>query len=367
LIPLRQQLLNAILAANSFPALPTRQLNPGFSPSHRAETEASGRLDHQLRKNTVTFRYSFNNNREAGGAFNAGALNDASMRGSSFAEDHTLIGGLTSLLGQSTVNDAHFQASTRRVVLRSNQVLGPEIDIVGVARFGRPYDGNLGRHENHFEFADSVTVSKGHHLFKFGGGLDHIHENLQSFDGTGGLYTFLSLPDFAAGRAYQYRQRFGSPSAIQGVTKLSIFAQDHWKLTQHLTADLGLRYDYEKLPGRFNDDANNLAPRLGLAFSPWANWVFRGGFGVFYDRYPLAFLSEALLNDGRTGFEQVVDLGSAATVFLSHSGGSPVSPLAGPISVYQAEPDLRTAYSEQANVGVEHLIFHGDLGVSTYD
>src|SRR5262249_55038639 len=83
-------------------------------------------------------------------------------------------------------------------------------------------------------------------------------------------------------------------------------------------------------------------------------------------RYPLAFLSEALLSDGRTGFEQVVDLGSAATVFQSHSGGSLVSPLAAPISVYQAELNLRTAYSEQANVGAEHLIFRNTTVTATY-
>jgi outer membrane receptor protein involved in Fe transport len=311
--------LNAILATSKFPGLPTRELNPDFSPSHRAETEASGRMDQQFRKNTITFRYSFNNNREAGDAFNAGALNDASMRGSSFAKDHTLTGGFTSLLDQSSINEAHFQTSTRRVVLRSNQTLGPEIDIVGVSQFGHPYEGNLRRNEDHLEIADSVTVSRGHHVFKLGGDVDHIHEEVQSLEGMGGLYTFLTVADFAAGRAYQFRQRFGSPTAILDVTKSGIFAQDHLKLTRNLTADLGIRYDYEQLPGRFNQDGRDLAPRLGLAFSPWANWVFRAGFGIFYDRYPLAFLSEALLNDGTNGFEQIADLNAQRCSFRAEA------------------------------------------------
>jgi hypothetical protein len=154
--------LNNILATGVAPGLPTRQLNPGFSPSHRAETEASGRLDHQFKNSTASLRYSFNNNREAGDAFNSGALNDASVIGSIFTEDHSLIGGVTSVFSQSVVNDAHLQLSTRRVAQRSNQTFGPEVEIVGVARFGRPYDGNLRRHENHVEFSDAVTISRTH-------------------------------------------------------------------------------------------------------------------------------------------------------------------------------------------------------------
>src|SRR5262249_35181667 len=274
--------------------------------------------------------------------------------------------GLNSLLGQSIVNEAHVQVSARRVVLRSHQSLGPEIDIVGIARFGRPYTGNLRRHENHLEFADAVTISKGHHLLKFGGDLDHIHENLQSFDGIGGLYTFLSLSDFAAGRAYQYRQTFGPPAAIAEVSRVAAFAQDHWQLTKTLTADFGIRYDFERLPGRFEEDANNWGPRLGVAFSPSPDWSFKAGFGVFYDRYPLAFLSKALLLDGANGVEQVIDPGSAASLFQISGGGPLGSSLSAPISVYRAEPNLRTAYSEQGNLGAEHMIFRGTTLTVTY-
>lgn len=364
--PASASLVNQVLASNVFPGLPVRQLNPGFSPARRAETEASGRLDRQFAASTATLRYSFNNNREAGDAFNSGGLNDASVRGSVFTEDHTLAGAVTSVLSDTLVNDTRIQVSTRRAVLRSNQKVGPEVDIVGIARFGRPYEGNFHRRENHFEAADSVTVSRNQHLIKFGADMDYIHESLSSSDGNGGLYTFLTIAAFANGNPYQFRQRFGSDNTVLDVAKIAGFVQDHWSLTTNLTADLGLRYDYEHLPEPFNEDANNFAPRVGFAYSPVSTWVFRGGFGIFYDRYPLAFLSRGLLNNGSTGFEQIFDLSQAATIFQNSGGGSLASPQGVPVVVYRADPNIRTSYSEQANAGLEHLLFRKTIVTATY-
>jgi hypothetical protein len=64
--PLLTSLLNNYLAMGAMPRLNTRTLNPGFFPTARAETEASGRLDQQLnRNNSLMLRYAFTNNREA--------------------------------------------------------------------------------------------------------------------------------------------------------------------------------------------------------------------------------------------------------------------------------------------------------------
>jgi hypothetical protein len=364
--PASASLINQVLSTGSFPGIATRQLIPGISRSQRAETEASGRVDRQFTATTATLRYSFNNNREAGDAFNAGALNDASMRGSLFTEDHTFAGGFTSVLNDSLVNEARFQISTRRAVLRSNQELGPEIDIVGVARFGRPYEGNLLRHENHLEVSDSLTISRKQHMIKFGTDMDYVHESVSSLDGNGGLITFLSVADFATGNPYQFRQRFGNRDAVLGVTQIAGFVEDHWIVTPHLIADIGLRYDFEHLPDPFHEDANNFAPRVGLAYSPMSSWIFRGGFGIFYDRYPLAFLSRGLLNNGPNGFEQIFDLRQAVSVFQNSGGGSLSAPEAAPVSVYRTESNLRPSYSEQGNVGLEHLFFRNTTLTATF-
>ena len=64
----------------------------------------------------------------------------------------------------------------------------------------------------------------------------------------------------------------------------ALFLQDHWILNEQAALDAGLRYSGQTLGA-----AANLAPRLGLVFSPGAGGktILRGGIGVFYDRAPL--------------------------------------------------------------------------------
>ncbi|HVH69947.1 MAG TPA: TonB-dependent receptor, partial [Candidatus Dormibacteraeota bacterium] len=63
-------------------------------------------------------------------------------------------------------------------------------------------------------------------------------------------------------------------------TKYAGFVQDHWTFAKRFTIDAGLRYDFEHMPNGFNQDTNNFAPRIGLAYSPSPNWAFRTGFGI---------------------------------------------------------------------------------------
>src|SRR5882762_2850253 len=132
--------INAFLATGAFPGLATRQITTAFSPIARAETEAAGKLDHQLAKNTaLMLRYTFTNNKESGDAFNTNGLIDASARGSSFTSDNALSGSLTTILSSEAVSDLRFQTATRHAFLRTNEPFGPEIDIAGLVTFGRPY------------------------------------------------------------------------------------------------------------------------------------------------------------------------------------------------------------------------------------
>jgi hypothetical protein len=141
------------------------------------------------------------------------------------------------------------------------------------------------------------------------------------------------------------------------VTSFGGFVQDHWSLARQLTVDLGVRYDFERLPAGFNQDTNNVSPRIGLAWSPSPKWVFRAGYGVFFDRYVLATLTRAIEKNGSQAFEQVADGNVAASLFATTQGGPLVAAVSGIApSIFRPDPQMATPYSQQASAGAEYLI-----------
>ena len=358
----------AFSALAAFPRITTRAINPAVFRVARAETEVSGRLDHQIgNKHSLLLKYALTNNREAGDAFNTGGLVDPSGRGSSFIEDQGITGSLTSVLSDNALNSVRFQVSTRRAVLRTSDQIGPEISIAGLVDFGRPYDGNDKRRENHYELADVASLAKGRHLINFGGDLDWIQENVSAYDGFGAVYIFPTLDSFLNGQPDQYRQAFGNPSTHFATPKYSGFIQDHWTLTKRLTIDAGIRYDFEHLPAQFKQDTNDFAPRIGLAYSPSPKWALRAGFGVFFDRYLLAAVNSALEKNGVQAFEQVADGQAATQIFQSELGGSAGSPIPSiRPSIFTADPNLQTSRSEIASAGVERLITNNLTASATF-
>jgi len=360
--------INGVLGAGSFPRIATRTINPALFRTARAETEVSGRLDHHIgNKHSLLLKYALTNNRETGDTFNTGGLVDPSGRGSSFIEDQGVTGSLTSVLSNNLLNSVRVQVSTRRAVLRTADQIEPEISIAGLVDFGRPYDGNGRRRENHYEFVDVVSLAKGRHLFSFGADLDWIRENVSAHDGFGALYVFPNLNAFLNGQPDQYRQAFGNPSTNFATPKYSGFIQDHWTLTRRFTMDVGIRYDFEHLPSQFKHDTNDFAPRIGLAYSPSPNWALRAGFGVFFDRYLLAAVNSALEKNGLQAFEQVADGQAATQIFESELGGSAITPIPSiRPSIFTADPNLQTSRSEIATAGAERLVTRNLTASATF-
>lgn len=66
--------------------------------------------------------------------------------------------------------------------------------------------------------------------------------------------------------------------------EVAVFAQDQWALNDQLAFHAGLRYTAQTL-----GDAVNMAPRVGLVYSPEhsGRTVLRAGFGAFYEHAPL--------------------------------------------------------------------------------
>ena len=89
-------------------------------------------------------------------------------------------------------------------------------------------------------------------------------------------------------------------------------------MSPNFTLNLGVRYDIQKMrasgitnraaslaaagidTGFINNDYDNIAPRIGFAWSPLASgrFVARGGYGMFYGRTPAIALGTAHSNNG---------------------------------------------------------------------
>ena len=199
----------------------------------------------------------------------------------------------------------------------------------------------------------------GHHLLKAGATFNRVSLNADMADGFGGLFSFPSLAAFAAAHPAEYRQAFGATATA--------FAVDHWTVTGKLALDIGARYDFEHLPAGFNQDTNNISPRIGAAYQINSRWVARAGYGIFYDRYVLASLNPVLQKNGVQAFEQVAEGAAAIAILRSVGGAALTAPIAGVApSIYRAASNLGTPYSQQASAAIQHQIGRDLTATASY-
>jgi hypothetical protein len=189
--------------------------------------------------------------------------------------------------------------------------------------------------------------------------INRVSERAVAPDGFGGIYLFGSLGDFFAAQPDSFVQNFGNPATDFAVTSYGGFVQDHWSARPGLTLDLGVRYDFEHLPALFNQDTSNFSPRIGLAYSPGSHWVFRAGYGIFFDRFVLADLNRAIETNGVRSFQQIADGAAAASLFQSAGGESLPTPASGIApSVFRPDARLAASYSQQSSFGIQYLLAH---------
>lgn len=235
---------------------------------------------------------------------------------------------------------------------------------------------------NTYQLADNLSWIKGRHNLRFGfDGRRYISP--QGFtQRQRGDYYYATL---AAYLTDMPPDDFGERSA-GAITywandwNLGWYGNDQWKVTNNLTLDLGLRYEFITLPAAENVQALNAAasvpglitfgkpkaqkdafmPRVGFAYSPGTSGKtsIRGGFGIGYD---VLFDNLGLLSLPPQ-VQQTHDVGVDPTAptqnFLASGGLSGAAP--GPLSVADARattggfiPDQKRPKSLQWNFGIQ--------------
>jgi hypothetical protein len=107
------------------------------------------------------------------------------------------------------------------------------------------------------------------------------------------------------GGASQFTLSAGLPKTSEGQFDAGLFAGDDWRLKPNFLLSYGLRYETQTN----THDHGDWAPRLSFAWQPKAlkKTVIRGGYGIFYDRFPLADVLLAQRYNGLVQQQYVVN------------------------------------------------------------
>jgi hypothetical protein len=178
------------------------------------------------------------------------------------------------------------------------------------------------RNQQKYQFRYDLSRATGDHSLKFG--VNFIHEPVLSGAlpaNAETLVTFPNDPTFYTASPANLAQfpvdlsngaastPAGNGNFSQNIQRLAMYAQDSFRLSQHLTVNYGLRYQttfglftasgrsqranpvFSMLPLNGvpaavpHDDRKQFAPRLGIAYSPGGSekTVVRAGIGMFYN------------------------------------------------------------------------------------
>ncbi len=387
--------------------------NSGVFPFTTDSNAFSVRLDHRATDNNQFFlRYNFT--KKSDGNQSTRALLGFSRSNDVRILDSNAVLGWTGIASAALVNEARFQWNYRNFDVIPNDPNGPEFNITGFGFFNRDIFLPNYSIERRYEASDSLSYLKGGHRLKFGGSVLTRATPTYSHTFLGGRFGFGTLPGalvsptlgalpitalqaFDLGLPQSYQQGFGDPGVTATLTYVSVYAQDTWNVRRNLTFNLGIRYEVDDRRDPIPTDRNNFAPRVGFAWDPAGNkrTVLRGGFGIFYS--PVYFQIDHVVNslgevNGYRQIAQVLTTLNAANP-LAASGpinvfrtlraqgivGVPKSqrPIAAtdlaqfgiqvsntgprpPLTVlFKIDPNYRSAYSEQASLGIEHEVTKG--------
>ena len=274
----------------------------------------------------------------------------------------------------------------------------PAVDITGASgiSFGKPnfLERRSYPDERRVDVGDVVTWWGGSHLVKFGANVSRVSDILDNLFQEGGVYAYGSRVDFisdyeanvknaaAPSRFYTSFSQGVGPTAFSFRTfDFDAFVQDTWHATSRTTLNLGLRYDYQKMPkpqipnpllpatSVFPKDRNNIGPRLGVAYdvTGTGNTVVRGGYGIFYGRIINSTISNAITNvgsgDGQLAL-QLQNTAAGAPTFpniLPSASSTPVRP-----DVVVFEDNAQNPLVHEYDLILEHRIAANTLVSVSY-
>lgn len=377
-----------------------------------------GRVGHQISsKDNLAVVYFYDSSHTDGitGFPNIPSTTTTRMQNATLTETHNF--------GPKTVNNFAVNFNRARTYVTNpfsfNQNIAGELGITGVSQdpmdWGLPSIGftnfsslsdatpSLPRNQT-LRLSDSVIHSFGNHNLEFGGEISKIQLNSLTNPDAQGSFSFTGystsdftaqgapisntgydLADFLLGLPQTTSERYGIPANYLRSSRYDLYGSDDWRVSNHLTLNLGGRWEYaapftEKY-GHLSDLAlgpgfssaevvtgqnpgnlpssllrgklDNLAPRLGVAYRPWVSHtlVVRAGYGIFYDESIYQNLVNNLVN--QAPFATTNTLVTSPSRVLTLQNGFPTAGTATASNTYAVDPNFLTPYAQSWNVMVE--------------
>lgn len=265
------------------------------------------------------------------------------------------------------------------------------ITVSGFSPLGDEFNNPQHSVTNTFQLIDHATYGRGKQLLKFGVDFRALQQNafrdVQSrgflvfseharITGSGLGDLLLGLPLFTGGARLDNHQHLRTES-------YSFFVHQSYRVHPRFTLSAGVRHEYHSpsvdaadranlydpvtksllavgsggMPrSGYLADRNNWAPRLGLAYAPGSGQtvVVRAGYGVFYDQSALAPGEALYFNPPFFDFSLYFPLpGLPLTLDNPFPAFFPF-PL--PDTALSFQRDLRTAYMQHWNLGIQWLL-----------
>jgi hypothetical protein len=324
-----------------------------FSPREGNNKIFLGKVDYTAsNKHTFTAQYNLHRWDSPNGVQTQPVISVApSANGKDTVKTDFALFSVNSVLSNRWLNEARVQIGRDFEAQEPNTAVGPGTTVTGGIDIGIPNFLPRPKYpdERRYQVIDNVTWYAGAHSVRTGVDFNFVKEDLINLFQGAGIYAYPNInaiasdcPVGASGctplvtgastdlRHYtSYNQAFDlrGPGFAGDIsfptTDYNWFAQDNWRLTNQLTLNLGVRWEYQQFPQptktetngvkftgnpaypatvTFPQDKNNFGPRVGFTYDINGSHttVVRGGWGIYYGRSSNSVISSALTNNGVT-------------------------------------------------------------------
>ena len=321
------------------------------------------------------------------------------------------------------------------------RILGTLVALPGYNPWGPGTAIPFGGPQNFATINEDLSKVAGKHDFRFGGSITYFQDN-RAFGAYETAVEALgtkfgqSMDNMLNGLLYQFSGAINPQGKFPGDTvtlpvgppnftrsnryhEAALYAQDSWKLTPHLTVNLGVRWEYygvqhnkdPKLDSNYyfgsgstiqqrirngavyivpnspigslwQKDWNNFAPRVGFAWDVFGDGKtsLRGGYGIGYERNFGNVTFNVIQNPPNYAVVNLTAGADLKTIPISISNSGPLAGSTGSktlpnTSLRWVRPDITTAYAHLLSASLEHqfgkdilasVSYSGSMGEGLY-